>query len=171
MYSSVMVLRDYPRFLTPETKPFDPIKVMFETEKIVCHNDKRKYTDFYSTGVYGGIATGYTVGCMLRCFFCWVGFGREYPERFGNFYSPDETFSILSETARRKGLRKLRISGGEPTIGKEHLLGVLERISRSNLFFILETNGIYFGYDEEYVRELSAFRNWPKCWPWCISVV
>ena len=48
----------YQRFITAQTEPFDPIELAKETEKIVCRGDERKYTDFYATGVYRGIATG-----------------------------------------------------------------------------------------------------------------
>ena len=39
------------------------------TEEVICQGEARKYTAFYCTGVYGGIATGYTVDCCLRCIF------------------------------------------------------------------------------------------------------
>jgi uncharacterized Fe-S cluster-containing radical SAM superfamily protein len=50
-------------------------------------------------------------------------------------------------------------SGGEPTLGKEHLLRVLKLIEENDYFnlFILETNGILFGIDEQYVKEVSLF--------------
>lgn len=124
----------------------------------MCKGNKRKYTAFYATGVYGGIATGYTCGCCLRCVFCWVDFSREWPEKYGDFYSPAQAFKKLSDAAHRYGVRKLRISGAEPTLGKEHLLGLLEHVEGSEFdLFILETNGIKFGVDREYVRALSKF--------------
>ncbi|MCS4541885.1 MAG: radical SAM protein, partial [Euryarchaeota archaeon] len=67
----------------------------------------------------GGIATGYAIGCMLRCVFCWIDFSREFPEKYGNFYSPEEAFNKLKEAAHKYGVRKLRISGAEPTLCKE----------------------------------------------------
>ena len=76
----------YPRYITPSLEPFDPIELARETEEIVCKGDARKYTDFYATGVYGGIATGYTCGCCLRCVFCWVDWSRDFPEHYGQFY-------------------------------------------------------------------------------------
>ena len=57
-------MKDYPRFITPDFKPFNPVVLARETEKIVCSGNKRKYTDFYATGVYGGIATGYAVDAV-----------------------------------------------------------------------------------------------------------
>ena len=149
----------YRRFIVPGFTPFDPVELIEQTEKIVCSGNQRKYTNFYATGVYGGIATGYTVGCCLRCIFCWVDLSREYPERYGKFYSPEEAFDKLSKAAEKYGTTKLRISGAEPTLGKEHLLGLLSLIEESMFkLFILETNAIYFGIDQSYVKEVSKFR-------------
>lgn len=64
------IKRGYQRELIPETEPIDPLGLTEKTRDIVCDGTSRKYTDFYTVGVYGGIATGYTVGCNLRCFFC-----------------------------------------------------------------------------------------------------
>lgn len=64
----------------------------------------------------------------------------------------------MREAAYKFGVRKLRISGAEPTIGKEHLLSLLEFVERSEFpLFILETNGILFGYDRSYVEALAKF--------------
>ena len=73
----------YVRYLEPGFSPFDPLALARRTEQVVCRDDSRKYTGFYCTGVYGGIATGYTCGCCLRCVFCWVDWSREYPEKYG----------------------------------------------------------------------------------------
>jgi len=153
------VIEGYRRFIVPGFTPFDPVELIEQTEKIVCSGNERKYTNFYATGVYGGIATGYTVGCCLRCVFCWVDLSREYPERYGKFYSPEQAFCELSKAAKKYGTAKLRISGAEPTLGKEHLLGLLSLVEESIFkLFILETNGIYFGIDQSYVKEVSKFR-------------
>jgi len=156
------MFREYPRFVVPDFKPFDPVELARETEKIVTREGpdglERKYEDFYATGVYGGIATGYCVGCCLRCVFCWVSWGRDFPERFGQFYSPKETFIRLKEAAHNCKVSKLRISGAEPTLGKEHLLSLLEFVENSEFsLFILETNGILFGVDKDYVGKISKF--------------
>ncbi len=149
----------YPRYITSSYEPFDPIQLAKETEEIVCRGDARKYTDFYATGVYGGIATGYTCGCCLRCVFCWVDWSRDFPERYGQFYSAAEAFGKLRETAHRFKVSKLRISGAEPTLGKEHLLKLLEHVETSEFeLFVLETNGILFGADRDYVKAVSKFR-------------
>lgn len=148
----------YPRYVTPGFEPFDPVQLARETEMIVCKGDARKYTDFYATGVYGGIATGYTCGCCLRCVFCWVDRSRDFPERYGRFFTAQEAFGRLREAALRYNVRKLRISGAEPTLGKEHLLRLLQHVETSEFeLFILETNGILFGVDRDYVKAVSKY--------------
>lgn len=164
----------YQRFLAPSFKPFDPLQLARETEKIVTrqghHGLERKYTDFYSVPVYRGIATGYAAGCCLRCVYCWSNWSRDFPERFGKFYSPKEVAQRLFKAAEagiaysnywRKTIpkvNKLRLSGCEPTIGKEHLLSVLKYVEDSKYpLFILETNGILFGADRDYVKRVAEF--------------
>jgi len=160
---------EYQRFITPETKPFDPLELARETEQITCQGDKRRYTAFYSVPVYRGIATGYAVGCCLRCYYCWSDRSRDFPEAYGDFYSPSEVFAALSKAAgerikygppawRGLPIRRLRLSGCEPTIGKEHLLSLMEWVEPSEFpLFILETNGILFGADRDYVQRLAKF--------------
>jgi uncharacterized Fe-S cluster-containing radical SAM superfamily protein len=164
----------YQRFLTSDFKPFNPLELAKETEKIVTKHGaeglERKYTDFYSVPVYRGIATGYAVGCCLRCMYCWSNWSRDFPERFVEFYSSKEAVQRLFKAAeegivcsdywkkRIPKVNKLRLSGCEPTIGKEHLLSVLRHVEDSQYqLFILETNGILFGADREYVKKIANF--------------
>jgi len=148
----------YPRFVTKEWEPFDAIELARLTENIVCRKEDsaRKYTAFYATGVYGGIATGYAVGCCLRCVFCWVELSREFPERYGEFFTPEEAYEHIVATAKKYGVHKARVSGCEPTLCRGHLIGLLEHIEDDHhiKIFILETNGILFGIDKDYVREI-----------------
>jgi uncharacterized Fe-S cluster-containing radical SAM superfamily protein len=138
-----------------------PARSAFElwrlTEEKLCRGDARKYTDFYCVGVYGGISTGYTVGCCLRCVFCWVDFSRDFPDKYGDFYSAEEAARRLIQNARKKRLNKLRISGAEPMLCKEHLLGVLDRVAGKGFTFILESNGVSLGYDDGYAAELARY--------------
>ncbi len=168
-------MKEYQRFLTPEFVPFDPLELARETERIVTREGpdglERKYVGIYSAPVYGGIATGYASGCCLRCIYCWSNWSRDYPERFGEFYSPKEVAQRLFKAAKEgitapgwkrfKHLKvsKLRVSGCEPTLGKEHLLRLLEHVKESDYPFYLETNGILFGADIDYVKKLSEFSN------------
>jgi uncharacterized Fe-S cluster-containing radical SAM superfamily protein len=154
-----MEKEEYPGYVKPSFKPFDPIALAAWTEDIVGKESMRRYTGFYCTGVYGGISTGYTVGCCLRCIFCWVDFSRDFPEKFGKFYSPENAFEQLLRNAKKEGVKRMRISGGEPTICSDHLLGLLNLIEGTDYHFILETNGILFGADEGYVEKLIKYTN------------
>jgi len=148
----------YIRYLEPGFTPFDPLELARWTGEIVCDGERRKYTKFSCPRMYGGIATGYACGCCLRCIFCWVHWSRDFPETHGSFKSPDEVFDELSQMARRKRVDQLRISGAEPTLGKSHLLNLLELVERSPFrLFILETNGVLIGADPGYAREIARF--------------
>lgn len=159
--STILILmnEEYPSYLTPNSKPFDPLKIAQQTEEIVCKGKTRKYTDFYCTGVYGGISTGYTIGCCLRCVFCWVDWSRDFPSEVGIFFSHQQVFSYLVNNARNKGFQKIRISGGEPTLCPEHLLSVLDLTNETHFLFILETNGLLLGKDCEYADKLKKYKN------------
>jgi len=137
---------------------YDPLELSKKIEKIVVENNLKKYYRFRPTGFYGGIATADTVGCNLRCKFCWSSNSVWNAMDTGEFYSSEMVANTLQGIADKKGYHKLRISGGEPTIGKQHLIQVLENI-KSTYLFILETNGILLGYDKKYVEDLSTFKN------------
>ncbi|RLE57838.1 MAG: molybdenum cofactor biosynthesis protein MoaA [Thermoprotei archaeon] len=154
----------YPRYLIKERSTFDPIELARVTESIVCKHingvQLRKYDDFYVVWVYNGVATGYVVGCNLRCYFCWSYISRDFPERYGTYYSPEEVVTNLRRLVKEYGVDKVRISGGEPTVSRDHLLQVLELVEQvpEIKLFLLETNGILLGHDEGYVRKLAQFR-------------
>jgi uncharacterized Fe-S cluster-containing radical SAM superfamily protein len=149
----------YVRYLEPGFTPFDPLELARRTEKIICEGNRRKYTKFCSQRFYGGIVTGYTCGCCLRCIFCWAGWGRDFPEKYGFFASPEEAFDRLKRAAAKTDYDQLRLSGAEPTLGREHLLELLELVEKSKFrTFILETNGILFGADAEYARQIAGFK-------------
>ena len=137
---------------------YDPIELSKKTEKIVVENNLKKYYRFRPTGFYGGIATADTVGCNLRCKFCWSSNSVWNTRSTGEFYSSEEAADKLQSIADKKGYHQLRISGGEPTIGKQHLIDLLENI-KTKYLFILETNGILLGYDKKYIEDLSVFEN------------
>ncbi len=137
---------------------YNPLELSKKTEEIVVRDNLKKYYRFRPTGFYGGIATADTVGCNLRCKFCWSGNSVWNAKETGEFYSPKEVAITLQRIADTKGFHQLRISGGEPTIGKQHLIEILATVSTKYLF-ILETNGILLGYDKKYIENLSRFKN------------
>jgi uncharacterized Fe-S cluster-containing radical SAM superfamily protein len=79
------------------------------------------------------------------------------PRETGKFYSPDKVAHDLITLAEKRGLGQLRVSGGEPTVGKSHLLQLFDRLKGEGYRFILETNGIPIAYDENYAEELSRY--------------
>jgi uncharacterized Fe-S cluster-containing radical SAM superfamily protein len=137
---------------------YDPIELSKKIEKLVIKNNFKKYYRFRPTGFYGGIATADTVGCNLRCKFCWSSNSVWNTRNTGQFYSSEEVAIKLQKIADEKGYNQLRVSGGEPTIGKQHLIDLLKNI-KSKFLFILETNGILLGYNKNYTEELSTFKN------------
>jgi len=151
---------DYLGCLKPGFRPFDPIRLADKIERLVCKGNKRRYSRFGSTPDYiTGIATGYAVGCCLRCIYCWAGRSRDCLVENYSFYSPQEVFERLADIAQQKRLYQLRISDGEPTIGKTHFFELLEIMERSKFKrFIVETNGIILGNDRDFIQSLSRFK-------------
>ncbi len=142
---------------------YDPLRITEAVRKIVVRNEEkfqlRKYYRFRGGRWYGGIATADSVGCNLRCKFCWSWKPRDNMGKYGHFYSPKEVYMRLTSIASRRGYRQLRVSGGEPTIGRRHLIQLLELFEKTSYLFILETNGILLGAFRDYAKEISRFKN------------
>ena len=142
-------------------KGYDPIRLAeLVAEKVAPWSNNvrlRRYYRFRRDRWYGGIVTGDVVGCILRCKFCWAwrftwtGYDR------GILLTPEEAAERLIVLARRARVRQVRLSGGEPTVGWEHLLEVMEAVTGEGLHFVLETNGILIGAYEELARKLADF--------------
>jgi uncharacterized Fe-S cluster-containing radical SAM superfamily protein len=144
--------------------PIDPIKLTEDTRKSVCKTQDgvplRRYTSFYGVGVYGGIATAYSVGCNIRCVFCWVDWSRDWPENYGKFYSPREVYNKLRQVMADLAFRRARISGAEPTLCPEHLYGVLENVKRNSPdfdLFVIETNGFVIAKEPDVAKRLAEY--------------
>jgi uncharacterized Fe-S cluster-containing radical SAM superfamily protein len=131
-------------------------------EKLVVREvgdaQERKYWRFRAGRWYGGIVTADAVGCGLICKYCWVSDKVMFkPATVGKFYTAKDAVKNLMSIAEKQGLRQLRVSGGEPTIGKQHLLELLNSLRGKGCMFILETNGILIGNDPEYAKALSGY--------------
>ena len=95
--------------------------------------------------------------CNLRCVYC-------MPEE-GMAFEPDEkllTFEEITEVVRvlaGLGVRKLRLTGGEPLVRKnlEQLIGMLSQIPGIE-DIALTTNGIYFAARAEKLRAAGLTR-------------
>ncbi len=138
---------------------YDPVELARRLEEIVARDEERKFYRFRAARFYGGIATADCVGCCLRCAFCWSRAPLTNPEGVGHFYSPQEIFNKLDSIASKHGYSQVRVSGNEPTIGRQHLLKLLELVERTSYRFILETNGILLGADPSYAQALRKFEN------------
>ena len=138
---------------------YDPLvlaeKVRRFVVRLVGGVEERRYYRFRGGRWYGGIATGDVVGCNLRCGFCWSWRAASHVMARGRFYRPEEVFERLVGIAERRGYRLVRLSGGEPTLSREHILALLDLFDGTGFFFILETNGILIGADERYAEELA----------------
>jgi uncharacterized Fe-S cluster-containing radical SAM superfamily protein len=142
---------------------YNPVVRHEAMEKLVVRDtelgQERKYWRFRFDRWYGGIVTADAVGCGLVCKYCWVSDAVMFqPVKVGKFYRPDVVAEILVRMARKRNLKQLRVSGGEPTIGKRHLLQLLDNLEGQGLLFILETNGILIGDDLQYAQHLSKYR-------------
>ncbi|MGQ9624648.1 MAG: radical SAM protein [Candidatus Bathycorpusculaceae bacterium] len=141
---------------------YDPVQRHLAVEKLVTRisseGQERKYYRIRKARWYGGIITADCVGCGLICKFCWVSDAVMFhPTDVGRFYTSTEVASDLISLAKKCGLKLLRVSGGEPTIGKRHLLQLLDKLQGTGFRFILETNGILIAHDESYAAELSNY--------------
>jgi uncharacterized Fe-S cluster-containing radical SAM superfamily protein len=144
--------------------PFDPLKRTREVESIVMRGDKRLYYRFRPAPYYGGIATADAVGCPFLCAYCWNYNRNLRPEKFHDFYSPQQVASRLMSIAQKKSFRLFRISGAEPILGEkslDHLMDVLKIIykKRPGSLFILETNGLFLGHKTDLSSYFKEFPN------------
>lgn len=127
-------------------------------EKYAFKGESRAYYRFRPAKWYGGIVTGDVTCCNLLCAFCWAGDEiRHHPQNVGKFYTPEKAFKRLCRIGQDKGYRLMRLSGQEPTIGREHLLKLLRLVEDTKFHFILETNGILIGHEKDYAESLSGF--------------
>jgi uncharacterized Fe-S cluster-containing radical SAM superfamily protein len=142
---------------------YDPVKRHLAVEKLVTRTglnvQEKKYYRIRPARWYGGIVTADCVGWGLLCKFCWVSDAVMLrPAEVGRFYTPKSVADCLVALAEKCHLDLLRVSGGEPTIGKPHLLQLLDALQNRGCRFILETNGIPVAADETYATNLSKYR-------------
>ncbi len=139
---------------------YDPIERAYRVRERVCRESsegqERLYYRFRGGRWYGGIASADVIGCNLSCKFCWAWYFRDR-YNLGKYYNPDKAFRKLRKIAMGKGYDLLRLTGGEPTICRSHLIHLINLSSASAYQFILETNGILLGCDKNYAKELSVY--------------
>jgi len=144
------------------SKGYNPVRIADEVKKHVTKIsggiELRRYYRFRGGRWYGGIATGDVIGCNMKCKFCW---SWHFKDRYdlGELLTPEEAAERLVKIARTNNYSQVRVSGGEPTISREHLLRLISAVEESGLTFIVETNGILLGYNRGYANELANFSN------------
>jgi len=143
----------------PGLDPFKLTEIVRDrVTRVVGGVELYRYYRFRGGRWYGGIATADVVGCNLRCKFCWSWRYSYYMDK-GFFHKPVDVFNKLINIAGERGYRYLRLSGGEPTIARDHLLELLKYVDETKYVFILETNGLLIGFDQQYARQLARYNN------------
>ena len=138
---------------------YDPIALATATEKVVVDGNRRKYVQLgRPLRFYGGTTSATEVGCNLRCKFCFSDKPVWKPKATGKFYTPQQVFNGLVETAKKHGHKLISASASEGTLGREHLHELLELVEQSEYVYILETNGMTLGADEEFARSLAKYK-------------
>lgn len=123
---------------------FDPLKTAEITQSIVCSGDQRKYYRFWPAKFYG--AWQLLAVRVATCGAPSAGHCDRLPGNSRILLRPMDVVRSLISIAKGRRLTRLKISGSEPTLFREHLIKVLELIPEEYLF-ILETNGILIGQD------------------------
>jgi len=140
-------------------KGFDPIALSAATEKVVVDGTRRKYVQIgRPLRFYGGTTSATEVGCNLRCKFCFSDKPVWKPKETGKFYTSQEVFDGLAKSARKHGHKIISASASEGTIGRQHLMELLDLVEKSEFVYVLETNGMILGNDPEYVRALAKYK-------------
>ena len=142
------------------SRGYNPITLAAATEKVVVEGARRKYVQLgRPLRFYGGTTSATEVGCNLRCKFCFSDKPVWKPKNTGKFYSPQEVFDGLARSARKYGHKIISASASEGTIGREHLIQLLDLVEDSEFVYVLETNGLILGNDPDYVNALSKYNS------------
>ena len=142
------------------SRGYNPITLAAATEKVVVEGARRKYVQLgRPLRFYGGTTSATEVGCNLRCKFCFSDKPVWKPKNTGKFYSPQEVFDGLARSAGKYGHKIISASASEGTIGREHLIQLLDLVEDSEFVYVLETNGLILGNDPDYVNALSKYNS------------
>jgi len=141
---------------------YDPVEVTKFVKSKVARNvsgiEERKYFRFRGGRWYGGIASADVIGCNMNCKFCWSWYFRDNYSA-GRFMTPEEAYVKLQKIAKKGKYWKMRLTGGEPTLSRKHLLDLISLAEEDGYIFIVETNGIMLGHDPSYAADISKHSN------------
>lgn len=84
---------------------------------------------------------------------------RMISARDNNIFSGIGSFELFTEGIPPKRICYFTLSGGEPTLCREHLLGILSEFERrcDGTNFLLQTNGFLLGSDPSYLLKLEKY--------------
>lgn len=137
---------------------YDPIERALTISKKVCRCiegvEERLYYRFRGGKWYGGIASADVIGCNMSCKFCWSYYFKDNLGK-GMWFNPRSVADKLLYIAWRNNYKYVRLTGGEPTLCRKHLMDVASIIVAEDKYFILETNGILLGHDKKYAEEIA----------------
>ncbi|MBL7898151.1 MAG: GTP 3',8-cyclase MoaA [Crocinitomicaceae bacterium] len=91
-----------------------------------------------------------TERCNLRCFYCMPEEGVPLREK-AEFMTAEETVQIAEEFIQL-GIKKIRLTGGEPLI-KKNFVKILHDLSRFDIELALTTNGILV---DQYIHDFKT---------------
>jgi len=126
---------------------------------LVAPYKRFRKTRFYDTTFIGGTYTGDIIGCPWTCDHCWSHFGWTHDPSQAEFeLNPTQVVDKLMKGMIRNGQQACRISGGEPSMYWDHMMGVIdvfmERVAGKRMtiagetgpdgvpmYIVFETNG------------------------------
>lgn len=138
----------------------DPIEEGRRVEEIVMRNSKRRYYKIRVNKYYGLICSCYSVGCILRCCYCWNYNKNQNPSKYGSFKSPREVAKRINKLLEEHNCRFCRVTGGEAILGyrsAEHLVEIINNVEVEQ--FLVETNGIILGRRSEILDMFEDVKN------------
>lgn len=93
--------------------------------------------------------------CNMRCPHCYIAAGEieQKNERELNL----EKYIEVIEKLRDRGLRYVKLTGGEPLVKKDIVKSILEYCNKNDIFTSLETNGTLL--DDEDISFLASMKN------------
>jgi uncharacterized Fe-S cluster-containing radical SAM superfamily protein len=119
---------------------------------------------FRPTNYYGGSVCADIIGCNIDCVYCWVEdknktVNSDACDHF--LLNPQEVVDELLRIADAKNYNIIRLSGGEPTLSRKHLLSIFKILNDRNFTkkFILETNGTLIGNDSSYAKDFRKYKD------------
>ncbi|MFD2670331.1 GTP 3',8-cyclase MoaA [Marinicrinis sediminis] len=125
-------------------------------EQALNLNPSSKLVDAYGRA-HDYLRISVTDQCNLKCVYCMPEEGMTF-EPASHLLTPQE-LTVIVETAAKLGIRKLRLTGGEPTVRKD-LIDIIERLSRIPHIedIALTTNGLHLARKARALKEAGITR-------------